>query len=106
MNQTDHKASRWTVAMSNATRKLVQQRLKISEPEFKIFRSFGIELQETDALSRLKRNDKNKTPSEPEIPIFTISQKVFACAPNTETADFEFIEELKSAFIPFSLRST
>lgn len=52
-------------------------------------------------LSRLKKKDKVKTPSDDEVLVLTIYQELFACALLTNAFEVETIGESKSLFVPF-----
>lgn len=83
--------------MADATGKLAQECLRLSEFEFFIVHRAGIKHEAADALSRRQSSCDGETPLDDEIPILTIPQKN-ACATKTDLTDFKFIEDPKAPF--------
>lgn len=54
-----------------------------------------------DTLSSLKKQCKEKTAMEDEVPVLIASRALLACAIQSETTDFVFIEEVKGPFVSF-----
>lgn len=61
--------------------------------------------QTVDALSRFKTKGEHKVIVHDEVPVPTVSQAFFACAPQTEITNIEFISGRKSMFFFFILDS-
>lgn len=58
-----------------------------------------------DEQSRLKTNGEDKPARDDDAPVLNIPYKIFACAPKTETTDFEMIQAPKGPFISFILEA-
>lgn len=83
-------------------RKLVRWRLRFSEFEFDIVHRTGIKHQYADTLPNLMTRDEDKTALDIEYSVLTVSQAFFACSPQTEITDLEFVGEPKRTFVLFT----
>lgn len=89
--------------MVEVTGKLARWRLRLSEFEFGTAPCAGIERRAADVLSGLKNNGEGKTSLDDEVSVFTKLPAFFASVPQMETNYFEFIQEPKGLFLPFTM---
>lgn len=87
--------------MAEATEKLAQWHLKLSEFEFDIVHCAGLKHLAADAVSPFKTKGKDKYLLDDESAYLTILQEIFAGAPKTEISDSAFMEERKRPFGSF-----
>lgn len=87
--------------MTEATGKLAQWRLKLSEYELYIIHSVCEKQRAAVALTRLKTKHEDKKTLYDKVPVITVSEIFSARAPQSEVTNLEFIKKPKSAFVPF-----
>lgn len=73
----------------------------MSESEFDILHRASVKNQAAHVLSWLKKKGKDKTLLDNEVSIRSIPQNIFSYAPQTEIADFEFIEDPRGSFVSY-----
>lgn len=94
-------ASRPIPTMVEAGFKRAHWRLKLSYPLFSIFHYAGMQYKTANTLSRFKSNVEDRTTLDDEVPVLTVCQELFACAPLTETFDFKTMQESKRLLCAF-----
>lgn len=90
--------------MAGAIGNLARLSLRLSDLEIDTVHCTEMEHQAADALSRPKNRVDGKTPLYDEVPVLTISETLFACAPSTKKDHFNFIKESKGSFAIFILK--
>lgn len=69
---TDHDVLTWILSLADATRKLAQWRLRLSEMEFDVAHCARIEHQSVDERSRLSTTGKDCTPIDDALPVMGV----------------------------------
>lgn len=91
--------------MVEATGKLAQWRLRLSDFEFDIVHRTSMKNQGAEALSGVKKKGEDKTTRHDEVAVLTIYPEIFACVSQTGITNFEVIEELKVHLFPLFSKS-
>lgn len=89
--QTDHEALREILTTVYATGELAGWRLRLSEFEFYIVNRTDTKQEGADTMSRSKTKCEDKAALDEKVPVFTVLEAFFACAPKTKITDFELI---------------